>query len=289
MGIAAGVLLLVFLWWGWYSAGLVLSLPREPITVDPGAFGLSFEDVSFPSFDGVVLRGWFVSSPRPSDVTLILCHGRGASRSDILPETQCLASRGGYNLLYFDFRNHGISGGNKNSLGRWESGDVRAVLRWLKENRSSRARRVGLYGMSMGGAAAIVAAAEEPAFEALAAESAFTSVTSSIVRYAVIFHHVPAWAVPYTFFWVKVRLGFDPERYSPERFVDKIAPRPLFLLQGSADVRMPPSEGDFLFALAGEPKSLWTVPGADHAELWETAGREYEDRLLSFFNGVFKP
>jgi dipeptidyl aminopeptidase/acylaminoacyl peptidase len=282
------VLVLSLLWWGWYSAGLVMSLPREPVEILPSAFGLVYEDVEFASFDGVVLKGWFVSSPRPSDVTLLMCHGRGASRSDILPETQSLASRGGYNLFYFDFRNHGLSGGNKNTLGRWESEDVLSALRWVKENRPTRARRMGLYGMSMGGAAAIVAAAGEPAFEAVAAESAFTSAKASIVRYAGLFHHVLAWMVPYTFLWVRLRLGFDVEEFSPERYVARISPRPLFLLQGSADVRMPPSEGERLFALAGEPKALWTVPGADHAELWETAGREYEDKLQAFFDKTFR-
>jgi fermentation-respiration switch protein FrsA (DUF1100 family) len=92
--------------------------------------------------------------------------------------------------------------------------------------------------------------------------------------------------VPYTFWWVRRRLGFDFEESSPERFVAKISPRPLFLLQGGVDLRMPPSEGEALLNAAGEPKTLWTVPGADHAKLWEVAGADYEERLLRFFEGA---
>jgi fermentation-respiration switch protein FrsA (DUF1100 family) len=281
-------LIALLLFWGWYSAGLVMSLPREPMKSRPSDLGLAYEDAVIPSFDGAALKAWFVPAPKGSPVTLILCHGRGARRSDILPSTAFLATRAGYNLLYFDFRNHGESGGDRTTLGRWEALDVAAALAWLKASHPAAARRVGLYGMSMGAAVAILAAAADPAFEAVAAESAFTSVNRSIVRYAGLFHHVPAWAVPYTLAWVRWRLGFDPEASSPERVVDRISPRPLFLLQGAADINIPPSEGERLFSLAKEPKSLWTVPGAVHAGLWEAAGREYEDRLQAFFDGVFR-
>jgi uncharacterized protein len=281
--VAAVTAVCLLLAWGWYSSGLVLAMPRERISVLPGAFGLGFENVSFAAADGVALKGWFVSSPQGSDATLILCHGRGACRSDILPSTQHLASRGGYNLLYFDFRNHGESGGKATSLGRLESLDLEAALDWLKKERPAKARRVGLFGMSMGGAVAILTAARRTEFAAVAVESAFTSVNRSIVRFARLFYNVPAWAVPYTLWWKRLRLGFDAEKDSPEGFVARISPRPLLLLQGAQDLRMPPSEGERLFALAGEPKTLWTVPDCDHGGLWEAAGKEYEDRLFKFF------
>lgn len=276
----------LLLLWGWYSSGLVMSMPRERISVLPGAFGLAFENVSFSAADGTSLKGWFVSSAKSTDATIILCHGRGACRSDIIPSTQHLGSRAGYNLFYFDFRNHGESGGKVTSLGRLESLDLEAALEWLKKEKPDRARRVGLYGMSMGGAVAILTAARRKEFQAVAAESAFTSVNRSIVRFAGLFYSVPAWAVPYTFWWTRVRLGFDPEAHSPERFVSEIAPRPLFLLQGAQDLRMPPSEGERLFSLAGEPKTLWTVPDCDHGGLWEAGGREYEEKLAEFFRGA---
>lgn len=282
-----GVVGLILLLWGWYSSGMVLALPRDPITTTPGDFGLPFDDVSFVAWDGTSLRGWFVPSPQGRDVTIVVCHGRGACRSGVLPVTQYLASRGGFNLLYFDFRNHGESGGRKTSVGRSESLDLEAALDWVNHERPAQSRRVGVYGMSMGAAVAIVTAARRAEIEAVAAESAFTSFNRSIIRYGALLYRLPAWAIPYTLWWIRARLGFNPEESSPERCVHLLSPRPLFLLQGRADVRVPPSEGERLFALAGEPKSLWTVPGADHAALWEMAGREYEDRLLDFFQKSF--
>ena len=161
--------------------------------------------------------------------------------------------------------------------------DLEGALEWLLREKPAQSRRVGLYGMSMGGAVAVITAARRPEFQAVVVESAYSSATRSVIRYAGLFHHVPAWAVPYTLWWTRLRLGFDPEVCAPEALIDKISPRPLFLLQGGADLRMPPSEGEALLAAAGEPKALWTVPGADHGGLWEKAGRTYEDRLSDFF------
>jgi fermentation-respiration switch protein FrsA (DUF1100 family) len=282
--VAAGLLLL----WGWYSSDLILSLHRERITVLPGSFGLAFEEVTFKASDGTPLKGWFVPSPVGSDATIILCHGRGTCRSDILPATQHLVSRGHYNLLYFDFRNHGESGGRKTTLGRLETLDLEAALDWVKKAKPDRSRRVGVYGLSMGAAVVILAAARRPEIEAVAAESAYGSIGRSVAQFGKILYGLPAWAVPYTMWWTRARLGFNPETAAAERVVGRIAPRPIFLLQGGADDRVPPSEGERLFNRAGEPKSLWTVPGAGHGGLWEAAGREYEDRLLKFFDGVFR-
>jgi fermentation-respiration switch protein FrsA (DUF1100 family) len=282
------IAVVLLLGWGWYSSGLILSLRRERITDLPSSFGLTFEDVAFNASDGTPLKGWFIRSPVGSAATIILCHGRGTCRSNILPATQHLASRGGYNLLYFDFRNHGESGGRKTTLGPLEALDLEAALDWVKKARPDEARHVGVYGLSMGAAVVILAAARRADIEAVAAESAYGSISRSVAQFGKILYGLPAWAVPYTMWWTRARLRFNPETAAAERVVGLIAPRPIFLLQGGADDRVPPSEGDRLFSRAGEPKSLWTVPGAGHGGLWEAAGREYEDRLLGFFDGVFR-
>ena len=46
---------------------------------------------------------------------------------------------------------------------------------------------------------------------------------------------------------------------------------------------MPPDSVRSLYALAREPKSLWMVPGAAHAKCRETAGAEYDRRVIEFF------
>ncbi len=274
--------------WGWHSSNIILRGNRDPLTATPATFGLPFAEESFPSRDGVEIRAWFIPAPAPTDATVIVVHGWGANRSDMLERTHFLSSRGRMNLFYFDFRNHVESGTGRSSLSRYEIGDLEAALAHVRAAHPSQARRVALYGMSMGGVVCLWVAAHDPAVAGVAAESPFCCYNEAIVRYGRLFYSAPR--VPFsllTLWFARRRLGFDPQAYSPIGIIQKISPRPLFLIQGGADARIPPDEGERLFASAGEPKSLWTVPGADHGEAAEIAGAVYQEKLLAFFGGVF--
>lgn len=97
---------------------------RSPILSTPAAAGLQFEDVTFPSEDGVPLGAWFI--PRAgSDKLIIVNHPKGFSRSgrpshldpwksmfassgndfkvDFIPEYEIL-HEAGYDILTYDLR-----------------------------------------------------------------------------------------------------------------------------------------------------------------------------------------
>jgi len=68
-------------------------------------FVQSTAEVRFESLDGTPLAGWFIPG-RPKGPTIILLHGYGRSRAELLPHTNYL-HQAGYNVLLFDFRNRG--------------------------------------------------------------------------------------------------------------------------------------------------------------------------------------
>lgn len=273
--------------WGWGMSGLLLRGDRDPLTTRPETFGFPYRDETFCSADGVPLRAWFIPAPNPTDVTLVLCHGWSANRSDVLERTHFLRTRGGYNLFLFDFRGHGESGAGRTSLSRYEIGDLQAALAHVRFEHPKEAVRVGVFAMSMGAALALWAAADDPGVAALAAESPFAELGPTVLRYGWLFHRTPSVIGRLALWFARLRLGFDFTAYSPLRAIGRIAPRPVFLIQGDRDRRMPRVDGDRLFAAAREPKTQWTVPGADHGKVAEIAGREFQDRLLAFFNGTF--
>lgn len=286
------ILLVLILVWSWYSSSLVLlSSKPTPLQISPKAFGVPFEIARFASKDGTPLSGWFLAAPSPSDKTILVCHGWGAHKADVLPSTVFLNTKGGYNLFYFDFRAHGESGMAKCSLGPLESQDLEAALNYMLQEKPSETKRLAAFGLSMGGAVAMAVAARRPEILGVAAESAFSSFNDVVARYAKIFYHLPRYPLvsPFTLFFVRLRLGLDPEQFSPIHQIAKISPRPLILIQGDSDPRMPVSEGEKLFAAAGEPKELWTVPGADHGDPGTMHEAEYQKRLLGFFEKVFQP
>jgi fermentation-respiration switch protein FrsA (DUF1100 family) len=44
--------------------------------------------------------------------------------------------------------------------------------------------------------------------------------------------------------------------------------------------------GRALFEAAPEPKYFWTIPGAGHNDIVESAGPEYRKRLRSFYESL---
>ncbi len=272
---------------GWRSSALVLTGERDPLTTTPRTFGLAATDEQFVTPDGVTLRAWFLPASTPSDTVIVVCHGWGGNRSNMIERTHFLRSRGDYSLFYFDFRNHGESGAGRASLSKDEIIDVESALRHLRTAHPADAGRIGLYGQSLGGSIGLWVAAHDRGVTAIAAESPFSDVSGALTRHGKYFYHAPVLFSVLTLWFVRRRLGFDPDDYAPIKIMDRIAPRPLLLLQGERDVRTPPTEGQRLFERAGEPKTLWTVPGAGHGELAEVGGREYQDRVLGFFNKAF--
>ena len=251
----------------------------------PDLLGLPFENVSFPSTDGVPLKGWFIPA-EGSEKTIIVCHGWGAEMSNVLPSTAFL-HKGGYNLFYFDFRNHGESGGTVSSIGPLESRDFEAAIQFLQKNKAGSVRWMGVFGLSMGGAVSLTMTAHKPILKAVVAESSFSSFNESVARYAKLFYGVPRIPlVPITLFFVRWRLGMDPEEFSPLHHIHRISPRPVLLIQGDEDIRMPPSEGRILYEKAREPKELWTVPGADHGEAHSKDPQTYERKVLEFYGSA---
>src|SRR5579862_1356798 len=81
---------------------LLTSGVLRPQTITPETFGIHYEKVRFTTEDGVPIAGWFLASKAASDKAIILCHGWGTNKGEILEATRFLSER--YNLLYFDFR-----------------------------------------------------------------------------------------------------------------------------------------------------------------------------------------
>jgi pimeloyl-ACP methyl ester carboxylesterase len=151
---------------------------KMPNTSDPQQIlQRSYEDVAFTTSDGMEIRGWFLPAKKPSERTLIICHGLGANRSNFLPYCE-VGDALQANVLMFDFRGHGDSDGFTVSFGYRERFDVLAALQYLRDERPKQAREVYGLGISMGSSALLQAAAEaSPPFDGVIVDSAFASAT----------------------------------------------------------------------------------------------------------------
>jgi len=264
--------------------------PRYPLHIPPSTYRADYETVSFPSEDGITLKGWFVKPAHPASKTpvIIICHGVGANKSDFT-ELAAALSRRGYFVLLFDFRAHGESSGSRSSLGYHEQKDIAAALGFLRSRPEVDPKRVGIYGFSMGASTAILAAARTHAFSAIVVDSAFTSLKDLARSTITGFYHLPSFPFLHIAM-IEYELYFQTriDTISPVSVIRDISPTPVFIITGDGDRLVPAENGRKLFASAKEPKELWIIPNADHGATLAAAGSVYEKRVAEFFDRNMK-
>lgn len=257
--------------------------PKRLGTATPAGLHLPYERVTFTSHDSLTLVGWFIRADG-SDRTAIVCHGVGADKSDMLEFAYALHD-GGYNVLTFDSRGHGESDGHTVTYGNRESADVLTAVDFLQEKYPSQTKHIVGVGWSMGASTLILAAARDSRIEALHVDAAYAR-TFDIAR-------VIAKPFPPVFRQVGLYLGTaigcletgtNLFTLAPVKSIGKIAPRPIMLIHGDADTMIPISQGEMLFAAAGDPKSWHVVQGAGHCQTLSVESPRYEQRMITFLD-----
>jgi alpha-beta hydrolase superfamily lysophospholipase len=288
------VLEVVFLviFWTWALAALLFLrntvLPRLPLAQTPESFNLPAQTVQFRATDGVMLEGWLVpgTSHQP---WIILCHGLGTNRADVL-EVGAGLHRAGFNLLFFDFRGHGGSAGRTTSFGWWEQRDLEGALVFLGQQPEIPARPYGVYGISMGGSVALMVAGRDERIGAVAVESPYTNLEESIGHHLTLMY---PWVPKVPFHWYvlatyRMRFGIWPRHVSAEQGGRALNGRPLLLIHGAEDPRMPLAGITTMFNHASQPKDLWVVEGSGHLGVYTLNPQAYLDRLTRFFHASLK-
>ena len=284
--VSLAILSLALLGVCYWGAGVILRPPEKaPLAVFPERYGLRYEKVSYTTKDGLTLRGWFLPAPNGENRTILMCHGWGDNKGHLLERTHFLSGRGLFNLLYFDHRSHGESDGEITTIGYLELIDVEASLDYLREKRPQCLERLGLFGLSMGGAVGIIAAARAPEIKAAVIESSFTHYRTVVRQWAWNKFRIPYFPIVMLTLWIlRRRVGAEEvDSQSPIEHVGRIAPRPLFFIAGGRDDLMPEREVRALHERAGPPKELWVIPEAGHAQCFAVAGHEYEERVIGFY------
>ncbi|MBI4597955.1 MAG: alpha/beta hydrolase [Candidatus Omnitrophica bacterium] len=280
------------IFWTWVACAILFLrntlMPRLPLTMTPESFGMAAETIRFPATDRLELEGWNIPG-QPAQPWIILCHGLGSNRSDLL-EIAAGLHRAGFNLFLFDFRGHGGSRGRTTSFGLTEQRDVEGALAALGQRGEIPAAPYGIYGISMGGSVALMVAAQDERLGAIAVDSPYTNLNSSISRHV---HLMYPWLPRVPFDWMiaatyRMRFGLWPQQLSPEASAAQLGPRPLLLIQGGADPRMPPEEATRLFEQSSNPKELWVIPHAGHLEGYTMDPAAYVKRLVIFFESHLK-
>ena len=248
------------------------------VHIDPSA--LDVRPVSFHSDSGANIRAWFTAG-RPGSGAVLLLHGVGADRRTMVARARFLSARG-YSVLLPDFQAHGESGGTRVTFGALESLDVDAAVGFLRA--CCPGERVGMIGVSLGGAAALLGSLDHPA-EAYVLESVFPTIRQALEG------RLRVWLGPLGVLSrmiasplmsaVGADIGVAEHALRPIDHIGRVG-SPVFVIAGTRDAYTPLHESRALFKQAREPKTFWAVEGARHEDLHAYAGARYEQRVGDF-------
>lgn len=255
---------------------------RRPVRLPSDSFNLPIENVSFSSRGGMVLKGWFLPS-KEARGTVIFCHGYPSSRGTMLPFARQLNDIGFHSLL-FDFRAMGESGGDVSTIGYLEIEDLLGAVDYLSARSETSGSKIGVYGFSMGGAVAIMAAAQDDRISAVVTHGAYANLERAIYKRGKLMLG-PLGAIPAASLCAisQHHLGFSPSEVSPLAVIGQIAPRPILLFHGQWDQVCDLKDGADLYQAAKHPKRLFVLPRSWHSVIAPSERHEYNAMLKDFF------
>lgn len=248
----------------------------------PQSFGLQYQPIEFHSSDGILLKGWYVPAGPGARGTIIYCHGRNRSRVEMLP-MEVYGHSLGYNGLLFDFRDSGDSGGKIGSLGYLERLDAVAAVHYALDQEHAQ-KPVILWGVSMGAAASLMAAAETPDVAAVISDSSFLSFRHVIVHHAHLFFHIPSFPIVDEAIYLSAwRAGFWPSEFDLRKAVERTNPRPVLFIAVKDDKRITPAVARELYSCSTSPqKAIVVVPGHRHGEGFTSGHELYVQAVKKF-------
>ncbi|MBU0467966.1 MAG: alpha/beta fold hydrolase [Candidatus Omnitrophica bacterium] len=247
-------------------ATFTIHRPKIGDKYDPETlFMFKYEKVSLKTQDGLHLKGWFIPK-KNSNKAVVIGHGLGANKSNFLSLVELWEALN-YNVLIFDFRGHGESGGHTISFGYKEKYDIRSAFDYLNKEKKFLAENIVGYGVSFGGASLIQAVNDGAGFDKMITDSSFASIDTMADKVVERMGFVPVFLresiKDLGLAYVNLELGFNIDNSSPIRISDKIK-IPWLIIHGKKDVLIPSQEAISLYGQGSANKQLYLVDKGEH-------------------------
>lgn len=222
----------------WYFSGMILE-PRRRAVNEQHALIANGQLPSPRTFtvtgaDDIELNGWYFQQADTADCAVILVHGWGSNRAGMLKYADIFADCG-CDLIAYDHRAHGESGGAYGTGGIKEKEDLLRVTDWVVQNTGLDRNRIGWMGASWGAATALLAGAEAPDIAFIVADSPFQDWESAIFERALrMYGSAIEWIKPSVMGLVNWRAGVDYRMASPLLAAEELDV-PVFLIHSQND------------------------------------------------------
>ena len=234
----------------WIGAGLILHPFHRRVVASPPSMCRA---VTLQG-EGVTLQGWRGEGLGTHRGTLIYLHGVADNRASGAGVMERFRKRG-FDVVAYDSRAHGESGGEACTYGPLEKQDLRRVLDTVRPG------PIVLVGSSLGAAVALQKAADEARISAVVAAESFSDLRTVVKERAPFFF--TSGIVERSIRLAEQQGRFQIDAANPASAASTIK-APVLLIHGALDVETRPDHARRIFAALGGPKRLILVPGAGH-------------------------
>ncbi|MFD2611014.1 alpha/beta hydrolase [Paenibacillus gansuensis] len=280
---------------GWYFSSRIVHIavvPHEEIWKNELAAGrfnkekyeqAEKESVLIDSPFGYKLHGYFLPHGQ-SRKTVIVVHGVTMSTNASIKYAELFLKRG-FNVLMYDHRRHGQSGGSTTTYGYYEKHDLKAWTAWVRDRYGPHCE-IGIIGESMGAATALQYAAMDPDTAFFIIDCPYSDFRAQLAyRLKVEFKLPPFPLLGLANLFVWLRSGMSFGKVLPIRDIAGVH-TPMLFITGENDTYIPPQMTKDLYEAKPGFKKLYMAPNSDHAEALANNREEYDRVVGEFIEAV---
>jgi predicted alpha/beta-fold hydrolase len=282
----------------------VIHLDRQPVPKNPKDYGMDFQNIEFKAEDKVNLKGWLI--PAKSNKLVVMTHVGGLTKYGSTREFSSFSKLyneeieflkiarhlhdTGYNVLMFDFRNHGESdpspNGGKAAIGLEEYKDVSAAMTYIQNNETTKDMDVGFVSFCTGANSIIIAMSKEPnKFRNVKCLVAVQPISMEVFVRTYIKRRFSSLGAKLLFPLIKrfvnMQSKYRLEDMSPAKFVKDIKV-PTLYVQTRNDPWTEPSDILGFFENTSEPKELYYLEGLSHRFQGYQYFGEHPEKMLEW-------
>lgn len=240
---------------------------------------LSFERIKINSDFEYQLDGIMLYCNDSTKNTIIVCHGVGANKYGMFKVAPMYLELG-FNVLLFDSRAHGESGGENYSFGYYEKDDLEQVVKYIKKEFLG--GKIGIHGESMGAATCLLHAGKYNSVDFYIEDCGYSDL-KKLLNYRL----KEDYGIPNTLILesasiiTKIKDGYYFGQISPLESIINLQ-TPILFIHGLEDDYVPTFMGEEMYKKYEAPKSLLLVKEAEHAASYTKAPLKYKHTVHDF-------
>jgi fermentation-respiration switch protein FrsA (DUF1100 family) len=245
---------------------------------------LQKQHFSIPSQFGYIIKGSLIA-PYETNRYIILCHGVTVNRLNSVKYMNLFLKKG-WNVLIYDHRRHGESGGKTTSYGHYEKFDLQKVVQWLKQE-VGKPIVLGIHGESMGAVTTLLyAGTVEDGADFYIADCPFSELEAQLLYRLRVEFKLPGFLImPIAKPFVQLRDRYSIKAVSPINSIANIV-NPVLFIHSKDDDYIPAEMSKQLYEKKQGAKKLYVADKGLHAMSYSENQKEYARVVDEFFDEI---